>query len=116
MVGGGYYEMTKKFWDDWQKRFGETEQIYIACQLSFLKKYRNSMRYSNNLLRKRVCGDPSDRIISAKFNGDTVDFIIERYNIVSGHGFKYFYKKENEYVTLQRKDIVSVSFLKNTCS
>jgi len=95
MVGGGYYEMTKKFWNDWQKRVGETKEIKgfyiyggIGCSL---------------------VGYLPFRILSAKFDKDVVDLILEEtsYNPISGR-----HHVENRYVTLNRKDIATVRFNK----
>ena len=113
MVGGGYYEMTKKFWNDWQKRVGETKQIYLVYE-SFGKKI-NKLWYARGLLSYHLDGDPSDRIISIKFKGDTIDMVIERQSFVSDLSSRrgYHYHSENEYVTLKREDIISVEFFEN---
>ena len=109
MVGGGYYEMTKKFWNDWKRRFGETEQVYIARQKCRWHDYDNSLRYSHDLLDLGV----GERILSCKFNGNTVELVIERKIYEGTSTFPYYhYNSKNECITLKRKDIVSLDFKK----
>ena len=107
--------MTKKFWNDWQKRVGETKQVYLSYT-SFGRKL-NTLWCARLLLNETFSDkDGNDRIISIKFNSNTVDMIIERkrrvIDLSSRRG--YHYHTENEYVTLHRKDIVSVEFIKYT--
>jgi hypothetical protein len=92
MVGGGYYEMTKKFWNDWQKRIGETKEIN---------------GFYNGGIGGSLVGYLPFRILSAKFNKDVVDLILEEasYNPISGR-----HHVENRYVTLNRKYIATVRF------
>lgn len=85
--------MTKKYWNDWQKRLGETKQIYLC--------YPKRLLYS----------DKGERILSYKFNGDTVDLVIQRKRYVSDNKPPYYhYHVENEYITLNRVDIASIEF------
>ena len=97
--------MTKKFWNDWKARIGETEQIYLCSKFTNDNKRWNS----NSLLNLGV----GDRILSTEFNKDTVKMKIERKNYVADYSTKgYHYNVQNEYVTVDRKDIVSVEFKK----
>lgn len=91
--------MTKKFWNDWQKRVGETINIYIYIYWNGLKIRRHS-----GILHELN----DDKLIKATFHEDTVDLIIERHyptlnNIVH---------IENEYKTLHREDIATIKFKK----
>ena len=87
--------MTKKFWNDWQKRVSETKEIKgfyiyggIGCSL---------------------VGYLPFRILSAKFDKDVADLILEEtsYNPITGR-----HHVENRYITLNRKDIATVRFKK----
>lgn len=87
--------MTKKFWNDWQKRVGETKEIkgfYICGGIG-----------------GSLVGYLPFKIISAKFNGNIVDMVLEEtsYNPISGR-----HHVENRYITLNRKDISTVRFKK----
>ena len=100
--------MTKKFWNDWKCRVGETEEVYLCRPKSKWLDYQNSMYYSIHLLNL----NKGERILSYKFKGEDVELVIERKNYVyDGHG-EYHYNVQNEYLTLHRKDIVSVRFKK----
>ena len=87
--------MTKKFWNSWKNRVGETEQIWIGLD------------YPHGLL------GPEDKIISINFeNNNTATIIIERHHRKLS-GFKIFTVVENETRTLYRKLIHSISFKQN---
>lgn len=92
--------MTKKFWKDWQKRIGETENISLV---SFITNKNNGRTYYHSVLSK-VCGD--DKILKASFNGDSVDLVIERHGWGNGH-----HTVENEYLTLHRTEIKNIEFI-----
>lgn len=97
--------MTKKFWNDWKKRVGETEQIYTAYK--WLDHYRNERSYAHCVLNKLN----GDRIIKTSFNGDKVDLVIERHSRTFSYSSWAFHEHvENEYLTLNRNDIVSIDF------
>ena len=99
--------MTKKFWNDWKGRIGETEQIYTAYK--WLDHYENERRYSHCVLNK----SSGDRIIKTSFNGDKVDLVVERHSRVFNKSAWQFHDHvENEYLSLNRADIVSVEFKK----
>ena len=88
--------MTKKFWNDWQKRIGETKNVYFFF-------YKNTkMEYRCDLLNEIN----NDRILKASFHGDIVDLMIET-RIPTSKGTIHV---ENSYLTLNRKDILSVEF------
>lgn len=93
--------MTKKFWNDWQKRIGETKDILINC-IIFNKSKTNT--YYHHILSD-YCGD--DKILKASFHGDAVDLIIEKHGWGNGH-----YTVENDYLTLHRIEIDSIEFIK----
>ena len=93
--------MTKKFWADWQKRIGETKDIYL------FSKYHGTAFYGSYVL------NTDDHLIKAKFRGDEVDLIIERHTRVidcNTHSLKQHV--ENEYLTLHRTEIASIKFIK----
>ena len=95
MVGGGYYEMTKKFWNDWQKRVGETKNIYLF--------WFHPDGYRRKLYGGVLCELIGDVLLKADFHGDAVDLTIER------RRHKHI---ENEYITLHREEIASIEFNK----
>ena len=102
MVGGGYYDMTKKFWNDWKNRIGETKQVYY-----YQSSEEKRLWYSHNLL-----GYYGDNIKHASFNGNIVDLTIERfkYKGYNSRTKSEIWEKYDEHVTLNRKQIVSIVF------
>lgn len=88
--------MAKKFWLDWQKRVGETDEISI---------------WNKDKDHSKILYYPSfgDRLIKATFNGDTVDLIVEVQTIVLGKN-GYHGHSENRYFTLHREDIKTIYF------
>jgi len=90
--------MTKKFWKDWQNRIGETKQIYGW--------YENS---KGKCVGGSLVGYLPFKILSAKFNGDTVELVLEtKYEVFGKNG--YHIHVENKYLTLHREDISTVEF------
>lgn len=87
--------MTKKFWDNWQKRIGETKKIYVK------KEYKYG--WHSNL----IIGAFPFTLLSAKFHGDTVDLIIIEYypNAVT-----HRCNSEKKHLTLKREEISTVKF------
>jgi len=93
--------MTKKFWADWQRRIGETKNIYL------FSKYQTRVRYGHYLL------DNNDRIIKTSFHKDTVDLVIERHTeVIDWHTRSLKQHVENEYLTLHRDEIATIQFIK----
>ena len=93
--------MTKKYWADWQKRIGETKNIWL------FSKYYGTARYGSYVL------DTHDRLIKATFHEDTVDLIIERHTeIIDWNTRSLKQHIENEYLTLHRNEIASIEFIK----
>jgi len=105
--------MTKKFWNDWRKRVGETKQIYLVYE--FFGQKINNLWCARGLLGYCLDDDGHDKIISVKFNGDTVDMVIERKRYVTDLSSRrgYHYHTENEYVTFNRKDVITVEFFES---
>lgn len=99
--------MTKKFWNDWKARIGETEQVYLCPKYGWLKGC-NDLFYADRLLDLYK----GERILSHKFNGNTIELVIERKIYVEDGIFGWHYDVQNECVTIHRKDIVSVTFKK----
>ena len=92
--------MTKKYWADWQKRIGETKNIYL------FSKYHGNACYGNYLL------DDNDRIIKTSFHGDIVDLVIERHTeMIDWNTRSIKQHVENEYKTLHRNEIASIKFI-----
>ena len=94
--------MTKKFWNNWQNRIGETKNIYLNHSITITNKGNRTYYYS---ILSNVHGE--DKILKASFNGDTVDLVIERHGWENGH-----HTVENEYLTLHRTEIESIKFIK----
>jgi len=90
--------MTKKFWLDWQKRVGETKQIYGW--------YENS---KGKCVGGLLVGYLPFKILSAKFNGDIVYLKLETKSEVFGKNGYHIYV-ENKYFTFNRKEIGTVEF------
>lgn len=89
--------MTKKFWNNWQIRIGETSQIRVYTGYSWA-----GYAEAYYLLNK------GDRIIKVDFHNDVADMIIERHiKTISGH-----IHIENEYITLHRNEIKTIEFYK----
>lgn len=94
--------MTKKYWNDWKRRIGETINIHLLRSRT------------DGTVWKSSCGllDPEDEITKAIFHEKTVDLIIKRriyvFNFRSPH-----YHSENEYITLEREKIACIIFKKN---
>ena len=104
MVGGGYYEMTKKFWNDWKKRIGETKNIYLF--LIHPDGYRRKL-YDGGVLSEL----DGDVLLKANFHGDAVDLTIERHTEIINWVLRKRQKHiENEYITLHRKEIANIEF------
>ena len=96
--------MTKKFWADWQRRIGETSNVYVYGG------YHN--KYAKHLLDNWSYMDgPKEKIIKANFHNDAVDLVIERHHPVLSNGREHF-TTENEYVTLHRNEIKTIEFIK----
>ena len=91
--------MTKKFWLDWQKRIGETKQIYGW--------YENT---KGKCVGGSLVGYLPFKILSAKFNGDTVNLILEIKTQVFDFYCKSHFHIENKYLTLHREYISTVEF------
>ena len=93
--------MTKKFWNDWQKRIGETKNIYLFFG-------------QNGWRRKRPTGElnelAGDILLKAEFHGNAVDLIIERWH----HTLTKAMPIENQHITLHREEIACIKFKKNT--
>ena len=99
--------MTKKYWHDWQQRVGETKNIY--------KFYL----YGDGTVRRLSYGGilyehNGDNLLSAKFHGDAIDLVIERRKLCYDFANRSsHYHVENEYLTLHRKEIGRVEFIKH---
>lgn len=93
--------MTKKYWADWQKRIGETKNIYL------FSAFHGNAFYGHYVL------ESNDRLIKASFHGDAVDLVIERHTEVIDWNTRSLKQHvENEYTTLYRNEIASIEFIK----
>lgn len=91
--------MTKKFWNDWQKRFGETLEIYM--------KYSDDRNGFGYHLFYPHCS----RIIKGTFDNDTLTLVLEtRTPVFDSSGLHYHNEKST--MVVQRKNIKSVLFRK----
>lgn len=91
--------MTKKFWADWQKRFGETESIYM--------KYNDNMNGRGYLLYY-----PNfTKIIKCTFNGDSAELVLENTVPTFNWNTGSHYTKQIETVTINRNNIKTVKFI-----
>jgi hypothetical protein len=94
--------MTKKFWNDWQKRVYETWRIVLRESVKVNDRFYNKW----NLVSHTYA---DDEIIDAKFDGDTVDLTIKKFSWVFGKNGDHLHS-ENFYVTLDRENIKTVEF------
>lgn len=93
--------MTKKFWADWQKRFGETKNIYLF--------YKDSTNWNGS-----SCifdGEFGDKLIHAKFYDNKVKLIIERKYLKTSN-FSTFNHIDVETKTYDRNEIATIKFYK----
>ncbi len=95
--------MTKKFWNDWQKRIGETYRIDLFNSVRVNDEFYNRW----NLLSHAFA---DDEIIKATFNGDVVDLVIKQYR----YTLQNHLHEENLYVRLERTNIKSIEFKRYT--
>jgi len=94
--------MTKKFWADWQKRIGETKNIY-TFYYTFEGQPRNGYKHG-------ILNNGKDRLIKATFHNDAVDLVIETKSEVFGKNGNHIHV-ENKYFTLHRNEIASIEFI-----
>lgn len=89
--------MTKKFWKDWQNRFGETKKIYGY--------------YYNDHAGGQLISYLPYNIISGHFHGDAVDMVVEimeeRWNRSTRNTC---FVIETKNITLHRNEISSIEF------
>ena len=93
--------MTKKFWNDWQKRFDQTQVIYMKFFDEDWNGYGYYLYY------------PSDdvKILKSKFEGDTLTLITEQLKSKLDRTGLHYYKEKITY-TVERKNIKTVYFKK----
>ncbi len=86
--------MTKKNWNIWKQRFGETVDIIVCNELS---------GHPHSILSDLE----GDKIIKGTFQDDeSVDLVIERHrSLINGRQHV-----ENEYLTLQRENIKTIKY------
>jgi len=98
--------MTKKYWNDWQKRIGETKNIY---RFWFYNGVKVGLLSCTGILSEFS----GDALLKADFHGDAVDLVIERRREVFDFKTRsYHYHVKNEYLTLRREEIGRVEFIK----
>ncbi len=92
--------MTKKFWNDWQMRLGETKSI---CRWVY---YDNGCQRCQTY--RMVGQDKPSKFLSFDFKGDTVEIVYEvTEQTLDGH-----YHSETYRIRLDRTEIVTVEFIK----
>ena len=96
--------MTKKFWNDWKRRIGETYLIWLYESVIVNGKCHNGWNILNHTYA-------DDEIIKATFNGDFVDLVIKKHTWVIGKGSNSGHlHSEIFYITLDRKNIKTIEF------
>ena len=91
--------MTKKFWNDWKKRIGETENILVYCVSTSGTRYR----WAHPLVLSS-----DDEIVHVSMHGDAADVTVERHHPT----LRGTMHVENEYVTVHREDVKTIIFKK----
>ena len=96
--------MTKKFWADWQKRIGETKEVWRW--IKWVDKYNIHMEFATKQMSNY---EYPNRFISFDFSKDKVDITYEVLNRVmdsnGGHNHSEIHK-----ITLHRNDIKTIKF------
>ena len=90
--------MTKKYWKDWQKRIGETKNIYLF--------WIHPDGYRRKLYGGVLSELNGDVLLKANFHGDAVDLVIEKWHNTFSKSIHVY----NEYITLHREEIASIEF------
>ena len=85
--------MTLKSWNDWQKRIGETKQIWY-CD--------NESKYKKGLLNNLY----GEKIIHIDFNKDIATITYQRKH----QTFKGSWHIENCKITIERQNIVTIEY------
>lgn len=96
--------MTKKFWKDWQKRFGETYLIYMKDPAEHRNKYGYWLFYPK-----------LTRIVHGSFNGDVLTLTLETHTLVLKSG-DIQQQVEFETKVINRKDVNTVLFTRSFSS
>ena len=99
--------MTKKFWNDWQKRVGETDNIWLFSLYNGFKRNNWSIPLFSILNEFRN----GDKLVKAEFHNDAVDLVIERHTTAWKNG-QIHQVVQNEYMTLHREEISRITFKK----
>jgi len=95
--------MTKKFWNDWQRRFGETEDVVI------FKNHGTNYEYSYPIL----CSNRYDKIVDAEWFSNAVILKIERYTPVMSKKGGWHYALMGVFpFFILRTDIKTIEFKK----
>lgn len=104
--------MTKKFWNDWQNRIGETKNICLFLKHYHYYKGNKIFDYYGNKWSGILNDYYGEKILKAEFHGDAVDLTIERHKWVFGKNCNDHWNIENEYLTLHREEIACIEFHK----
>ena len=99
--------MTKKFWNDWQKRANKTDNIWMFSLYKGFKRNTWSTPIFSVLDELRN----GDKIVKIHFHGDAVDLVIERHTSAWQNG-NLHQVVQNEYMTLHREEISRITFKK----
>ena len=96
--------MTKKFWNDWKERFGETKEIILQ---------KNATVYNTDHIGYVLGRCKKDRIVDAEWHEDSVLLKIERYTISIKNTNEIHYALMGIFpILLYRNDIYTVKFKK----
>ena len=93
--------MTKKFWNEWQTRIGETKTIVLIHAYDKIRFGKEEYKYT---------------LVSAKFIEDTVELVLNTKFITSksiNGNAQRRQKNEQKTITLNRKEIKTVEFWQN---
>ena len=92
--------MTKKFWNEWQTRIGETKTIVLMHAYDKIRFGKEEYKYT---------------LVSAKFIEDTVELVLNTNFITSKsiNGNTRHTITRYKAITLNRKEIKTVEFWQN---
>ena len=93
--------MTKKFWNEWQTRLGETKTIVLIHAYDKIRFGKEEYKYT---------------LVSAKFIEDMVELVLNTNFITSksiNDNAQHQQNNEQKTITLNRKEIKTVEFWQN---
>lgn len=104
--------MTKKYWQDWKTRVGETRNIYLRKKV--YKMDGTFEGYGQKVYSPLIREIFEDKLLKTTFKDDTVEIVIERhYSVYNKSARNFQIEVENEHKTFKREEIASVEFYKS---